>query len=155
MMKQLEFNGDDPGEIISYMNLLSEARDGWINLLPEKDATESTGTLGFLTLFGGGSSGVTMCTWKPEAEEQRGGGRVSVGITHATGRRVSSQLTPFTIPASWQVKQDHPLRGLVLSVPGDEPHAQVLEWALRTLRVLSPFARAGSWRADVYFPADT
>lgn len=153
LMKQVEFRSDDPTEIINYMTLISTARDGWINVLPEKDAEEGTGTLGFLTLFGGGSSGVTMFTWKPEPDDQQGARHVTVGITHATGRRVAAQLVPFTIPENWIVKQDHPQRGLVLSIPDREPHERVLDWALRTLADLSPFARAGTWRADVYLPA--
>jgi hypothetical protein len=152
LMKQVEFTSEDQDEILGYMNELSHARDGWINVLPEKDAAESTGTLGFLTLFGGGNSGITMFTWKPEPEDPQAVRRDSLGITHATGRRVAASLT---IPENWRVQQDHPQRGLVLSIPDEEPHTQVLDWALRTLAALSPFARAGSWRADIYLPSDS
>lgn len=155
LIKQVEFNADEPSEIVGYMRLLSEAGDGWINVMPEKDAAESTGTLGFFTLFGGGSSGITMCTWKPVREGQRGSRHVSVGITHTTGRRVRTQLTSLAIPESWGVMQDHPQRGMVLSIPDGEPHEQVLAWALGVLRALSPFAHDGSWRADVYLPASS
>lgn len=155
MMKRMEFSADDPSEILNYMDLLSDTRDGWINLTPATDSKEGRASLGFLALFGGGSSGMTMCTWIPEPEDPHGGRQVSLGITHTTGRRVRTQLSSLAIPAHWEVKQDHPQRGLVLHVPDDEPNERVLSWALRVLRALSPPADLTIWRADVYLPADS
>jgi hypothetical protein len=93
-----------------------------------------------------------MCTWMPEREDQHGRRRVSLGITHTTGRRVSTQDTSFGIPENWSVTQDHAQRGLVVSIPDDEPHDRVLAWAFRALRALNPLARVGNWRAEIYLP---
>jgi hypothetical protein len=154
IVKRVEFNADDPAEIVGYMDLLADARDGWINLTP-KTSDESPSTLGFLALFGGGSSGTTMCTWIPEPEDQQGIRHVSLGITHTTGRRIRNQLVPLDIPKDWLVKQDHPLRGLVLNVPDGEPNDRVLAWALRTTVALAPVGHLGSWRAEIYLPSDS
>ncbi|MGB9112234.1 MAG: hypothetical protein WCF24_05865 [Acidimicrobiales bacterium] len=152
IIKRVEFNVEDPDEILGYMSLLSDARDGWINLMPEKANEKKGASLGFMSLFGGGSPGTTMCTWIPEREDQNGRRHVSLGITHTTGRRISAQISTLDIPASWRIKQDHAQRGLVLSVPDDEPHDRVLAWAFRAIRALSPASRAGTWRAEIYLP---
>jgi hypothetical protein len=153
--KVVRFGAADPAEVVGYMDLLSEARDGWINVQPEKDTDEETTTLGFFTLFGGGNPGITMSTWIPEAADQTGRQQVSLGIAHAAGRRLSAQPSAVAIPTGWHVKQDHPQRGLVLSIPDDEPNGRVLEWALAAMRSLSPPASAGVWRAEIYLPANS
>jgi hypothetical protein len=152
--KRVEFNVEEPAELVGYMSLIADARDGWINLIPEVGDEERSTTLGFMALFGGGSTGVTMCTWKPERADQSGRRQVSLGISHATGRRFSVLLPPLAIPRNWVVKQDHPQRGLVLFVPDSEPHERVLDWALHALRVLSPPAGIEKWRAEIYLPAN-
>ncbi len=155
IIKRVEFDAEEPAEIVGYMNLIADARDGWINLIAELGDDERSTTLGFMALFGGGSTGVTMCTWKPERAEESGRREVSLGISHETGRRFSALLPPVAIPENWGIKQDHPQRGLVLSVPDSEPHERVLDWALHALRALSLPARIEKWRADVYLPANS
>ncbi len=152
IVKRVEFDVEDPDEIVGYMRLLADARDGWINLIPADANEEKSVSLGFMSLFGGGGSGTTMCTWIPEREDQHGERHVSLGITHTTGRRVSAQVTALDIPDRWRIKQDHAQRGLVLSVPDEEPHDRVLAWAFRAIRALSPASRVGAWRAEIYLP---
>jgi hypothetical protein len=154
-MKVVQFNGDDPAEIVGYMDLLSEARDGWINVQLDKNREERSATLGFFTLFGGGNPGISMITWIPEAAVENGHRQTSLGIAHTAGRRVTAQPSPVAIPPSWHVKQDHPQRGLVLSIPDDEPNERVLKWALTAMRALSDGTPTGAWSAEVYLPVSS
>ena len=135
--------------------MLAEAEDGWINLIPK--ITDDGGmptSLGFLTLFSGGSSGVTMCTWIPGSHDRTGRNQPSLGITHVTGHRAVAQLLTLeiSIPPTWLVEQDHPRRGLVLRLPPAEPAERVLAWALRAIGGLSPGVAFRGWRADIYLP---
>ena len=93
-IERVEFSGDDYTLITAHMARLVDAGDGWINLIPKiADDREAPTSLGFLTLVGGGASGVTMCTWIPASHEHRGRSQASVGIAHVTGRRAVPELT--------------------------------------------------------------
>jgi hypothetical protein len=145
------FTADDLTRIVAHMDQLAAAEDGWINLIPKvSDDDEKPTALRFFTLFGGGSSGVTMGTWIPAGQDQ-----MSLGITHVTGRRAAAQLRSSgnRIPESWLVEQDHPRRGLVLRVPSDESHERVLVWELRAVSALMLPRPYQQWRADIYLSA--
>ncbi len=153
-VEQVAFSVDELTQIVACMERLAGAEDGWVNLIPRiADNDERPTSLGFFTLFGGGTIGVTMCTWIPGSHNRRGYIKPSLGITHVTGRRVFAELHSLAvpIPETWFVEQDHPRRGLVLRVPSEEPHEQVLVWALRAVEALST-RRLGRWRADIYLP---
>ncbi|MGA8296374.1 MAG: hypothetical protein WB770_04970 [Acidimicrobiales bacterium] len=137
------------------MAQLSRAGDGWINLIPHTNEEEKPTSLGFLTLFGGGSTGVAMCTWVPAVLEPSGRNRVRLGISHVSGLRAVSQLRSLgtPVPENWAVEQDHPLRGLVLQLPSEEANERVLEWALGAARALNSISSALEWRAEIYFPS--
>ena len=155
-IERVEFSGDGYTLVIAHMARLVDAGDGWINLIPKiADDYEETTSLGFLTLVGGGASGVTMCTWIPASHDHRGRSQASIGITHVTGRRAGPELhtSGAPIPETWLVEQDHPRRGLVVRFPGDEPNEQVLVWALRAVATLSAPRDIRRWRGDIYNPA--
>jgi hypothetical protein len=150
------FNANDLTRIVTGMARLSGAGDGWINLIPSiAENDERPTSLGFFTLLGGGSIGVTMCTWIPGGHDRRGPTRPSLGITHVTARRAVAQLQSLAVPVpeTWVVEQDHPRRGLVLRLPSDEPYEQVLVWALRAVGALSAPRPTRGWQADIYLPA--
>jgi hypothetical protein len=155
-IERVEFNLDEPTQIVGYMARLAAAGDGWINLIPNTtDDDDRPTSLRFFTLFSGGSSGITMCTWIPPNHTRRELSQPSLGISHVTGHRAAAELLSLAlpIPEAWLVEQDHPRRGLVLRVPSDEPHEQVLVWALRAVGALSAFGPIRRWRADIYLPA--
>jgi len=152
----VEFSVDELTQIVARMARLAGAGEGWINLIPRiTDDDERPTSLGFFTLFGGGGTGVTMCTWIPGSHDHRGRIQPSLGITHVTGHRAVAKLHALAvpIPETWLVEQDHPHRGLILRVPFDEPHEQVLVWALRAVGALSTPPPIRGWQADVYLPA--
>ena len=157
-IEHVEFSVDGVTQIVACMARLALAGDGWINLIPKiADDFEGPTSLGFLTLVGAGASGVTMCTWIPASHDNRKeGSRASLGITHVTGRRalpVLNYSSAAPTPETWLVEQDHPRRGLILRVPADEPHEQLLVWALQAVGVLSAPRDIRRWRADIYNPA--
>jgi hypothetical protein len=151
----LEFSAADTIGVVHHMSQLAAAGDGWINLLPGTSDDETPTSLGFFNLFGGGSIGVTMCTWIPGQRGKDGRPLTSLGIAHTIGRRLGTVPTVVTIPETWIIEQDHPRRGLVLQVPSVEPHERVLAWALTALAAVSPLGAIGNWRADIYLPAES
>jgi hypothetical protein len=155
--EQLKFGVDDDlTPVVAYMVQLTGAGDGWINLIPRiTEDDERPTSLGFLTLFGGGSVGITMCTWIPGSEGRRGRIEPSLGITQVTGRRAIFRLGSLgvPIPDAWRVEQDHPRRGLILRLPSDEAHDYVLVWALRAVSALSAPQLVRGWQADIYLSA--
>ena len=156
-IEQLKFGVDDDlTPVVAYMVQLSGAGDGWINLMPRiTEDDERPTSLGFLTLFGGGSIGITMCTWIPGSDGRRVRIEPSLGITQVTGRRAIFRLRSLgvPIPDAWRVEQDHPRRGLILRLPSDEAHDHVLVWALRAVSALSAPRLVRGWQADIYLSA--
>jgi hypothetical protein len=155
-IEQVEFRVDELTRIVASMGRLATAGDGWINLIPSLSDNDKRSTaLGFFALFGGGGIGVTMATWIPGSHHPRGDIEPSLGISHVTGRRALGELQSrgVAVPESWRLEQDHPRRGLILRVPADEPHEQVLVWALGAVGVLSAPRPIEGWRADIYLPA--
>ena len=154
-IEHIEFDIDGLSAIVAWMARMTVAADGWINLVPKVAENQDRPTsLGFLTLVGGGSAGVTMCTWIPRNDNRRGPVPASIGITQVTGRHAVAQLVSHgvAIPEAWFVEQDHPRRGLVFRVGDDEPHEQVLEWSLRAVSALCDAPPARTWQADIYTP---
>ena len=152
----MKFNVDELSLVVVRMERLAGAGEGWINLIPRiADYDERPTSLGFFTLLSGGGTGVTMCTWIPGCHDRRGTTWTSLGIAHVTGHRVFAELHSLAvpIPETWLVEQDHPRRGLVFRVPADEPHQDVLVWALRAVGALISSTPIREWRADIYLPA--
>jgi hypothetical protein len=152
----VEFGVDEVTQVVAFMERLARAEDGWINLIPGiTNDDEVTTSLGFLTLVGGGSIGITMCTWVPKSHNRRGLVQPRLGINHTTGRRAAAELYSLGVPVpeTWLVEQDHPRRGLVLRMPFEESQEHVLVWALRAVGALSAPNPARRWRADIYLPA--
>ncbi len=156
-IERVVFRVDELEKVVACMARLSSAEDGWINLIPRiNNDDERPTSLRFFTLFSGGATGDTMCTWIPGSHNRRGVVQPSLGIAHVTGHRVFAGLHSLgvPIPPTWIVDQDHPRRGLVLRVPSDEPDEQVLTWALAAAGALIERPMRG-WRADVYLPVNS
>jgi hypothetical protein len=156
-IERVDFRADDGAAIAARMAHLAGAGDGWINFRPKlNDRDQAPTPLRFMTLFSGGGTGVTMCTWIPGSHDRGEPNPARLGISHLVGRRVARGLATLdlAVPASWFVEQDHPRRGLVVRIPYDEPNEQVLDWAIRVVRALSAPPTPDAWRADVYLPIE-
>ena len=146
-----------PGRVLEWMDRLTAAADGWINLMPgvdEEEAEQPTAPGAFAAVFGPSQAPVTMCTWLP-GRRRRAGEGATVGIVHPRGRFAIRQLAELGVPLpdGWQVRQDHARRGLIVLAPAEAPHAGVLDWSLRAGAALVLVPLTGSWQAEVHQPA--
>ena len=163
-VEELRFVPGEPTVVLARMDLLAEAGDGWVNLVPvvepsgdgeADDAGRATRRPGFSAVFGGAPvPRVPMCTWVPPSRGRQAAG-VTVGIMHGRGRRAVEQLRGLGVglPAEWRVQQDHQRRGLVVRVTPGAEHAEVLGWACRAGSALCLGVPTGEWRASVHLPA--
>jgi hypothetical protein len=142
--------------VVDYMDRLSRAGEGWVNLVPDTDDRDDRPTaLPFFTLFGGGGKPAAMITWIPPRTGRRGTTVQTVGISHGAGRRARAALAAadVRVPETWTVEQDHPRRGLIVHPPAGEGAQAVLTWALTAVEVLEAPRRWPWWRADVHLPS--
>jgi hypothetical protein len=155
-MERIEFRPPTSASVLERMRILSDAHDGWINLLPgvpEEEVVPSSSGV-FSTLFGNAEAPVSMCTWMPAGSSRSGKREQTVGLLHPRGRDAVAQLARLevAVPSVWRVGQDHPRRGLVLH-PGAGASAQeVLDWMLRAGAALALVPLTGMWQARVYLP---
>jgi hypothetical protein len=154
-VEQFEFRPPATAAVLARMEELSEARDGWFNLLPgvpEEEVEPAPGGI-FSSLFSGTQAPVSMCTWMPAGRGRRPAGQ-SIGILHPRGRFAASQLAALgvPVPSGWRVRQDHARRGLIVLPPGGTPASEVLDWMLRAGAALAVVPLTGTWQARVYLP---
>ena len=152
-----EFTSADTGRITGYLRHLTEAGQGWINLLPgvELDEEEQQTTPpGLFSLFGTRQPPVTMCTLVPARPTRRSTEGVTIGLLHPTGAKAAARLAEagVPVPPGWLVRQDHPRRGLVVLASHGAPEAEVVGWALRSGAALCREEMTGQWQAVVYLP---
>ena len=157
-IERFEFVPEAPDRVLEWMDRLSAADDGWINLLPgvdEDEAEQPTSPGAFAALFGPSQASVTMCTWLPARRGRRDGQGPTVGIVHPRGRFAIRQLADLgvALPGGWIVSQDHARRGLIVVAPPGAPHADVLTWAIEAGAALAMIPLTGTWQAEVHQPA--
>lgn len=153
----LQFDRDDPGEVVARMEAMAAEHRGWINLRPlvheEGEGGEApVRPAGLFGVFGGAGPPVPLCTWTPGERRRRSVDRASVGVQHAVGPKVVRWLAEFgtPVPDGWVVGQDHPKRGLVVHPPPEAGEAEVLEWLLRAGDAVCRLPLTGRWVAAVY-----
>jgi hypothetical protein len=155
-VERLRFSVETLAPVVAYMDRLAAAGDGWINFVPSISEREERPTsIGFMAIFSGSGTGATMITWIPGQRDKRRPAAPSLGITHATGHRAASSLAAdgVPVPPTWRIKQDHPRRGLILTLPADEANEEILAWAVRAVVALNTPRQITSWRAEVHLPA--
>ena len=152
-----EFTPPGLDRVTGYLHHLTEAGQGWINLLPGVDADEDesqTVPPGLFSLFSNRQPPVTMATLMPPRPAKRGIEGVTVGLLHPTGAKAAARLAEagVAIPAGWRVRQDHARRGLVLLASLGAPDADIIDWAIRAGTALCRTEMTGQWKAVVYLP---
>ena len=155
-VEQLEFRPPATAAVLELMRLLTEAHDGWINLLPgvPEEEVEPPSSGVFSALFGNAQAPVSMCTWMPAGSGRAGAGEQTVGLLHPRGRYAVAQLGRLgvAVPSGWRVGQDHARRGLILHPGAAASAPDVLDWMLRAGAALAVVPLTGMWQARVYMP---
>jgi hypothetical protein len=155
-VEEIEFRPPTTASVLDRMRALSEAHDGWINLLPgvPEDEVEPPSRSVFSALFGTAQPPVSMCTWMPAGSGRGGTGEQRIGILHPRGRLAARQLGELgvPVPSSWRVSQDHPRRGLIVRPLPDASLPEVLDWTLRAGAVLAVVPLTGMWQARIFLP---
>ena len=152
-----EFTPPAFDRVTGYLHHLTEAGQGWINLLPGVELDEEerqTMPPGLFSLFSNRQPPVTMCTLMPARPSRRAFDGVTVGVLHPTGGKAAARLADagVAVPEGWLVRQDHPRRGLVLLTRHGAPESDVISWALRAGTALCRKEMTGEWQAVVYLP---
>ncbi|CAN5198418.1 hypothetical protein BH18ACT4_BH18ACT4_09250 [soil metagenome] len=152
--RYIEFRPGEAAAVIEVMDQLWASRSGWINFRPAVNADDAapSGSALFGRLFSASGPDVPVATWTPGERRRRGEEPPSVGIQHASVPSAKDRLAEMgrAVPDGWVVLQDHPKRGLVVSVPGDEDRGRVLDWLLGAAAALSVVTLVGGWQAAVY-----
>ena len=145
-----------PGEgdegIVAVMDELSDG-SGWLTLDPSFDEDfppPQQTTLG--RLVSGRGPAVPRANWVPAEQDRRRPEPVSVGILHGTGAKSVERLAEkeIEVPDRWKVVADHSKRGLVLWVPIDIPHGEVLAWTCAATRALTRIPLTEQWRVAIH-----
>lgn len=154
-----EFTPPDLDRVTGYLEHLSEAGQGWINLLPGVETEEGlsqrpSAPTGLFGLFGNKQPPVTMGTLMPPRPARRGIDGVTVGLLHPTGAKAVARLADagVALPSGWLVRQDHARRGLVVLASLGAPGTDVVGWAVQAGTALCREPMTGEWQAVVYLP---
>ena len=124
---------------------------GWINIEPELPPDVAPSDRAPLTrYFRRNSPEVALGTWMPPIE--RDDSPQQVGLQHALGVRIAPYLEKWNLvlPEGWRRVQDSPRRGLLLAVPADTAHDEVLSWLLRAIVAATRKETTGRWTATIY-----
>jgi hypothetical protein len=158
-VQTFEFTPPDLDRVTGFLEHLSEAGQGWINLLPGVEAEEGlserpSAPSGLFGLFGNRQPPVTMGTLMPARPARRAIEGVTVGLLHPTGAKAAARLADagVALPAGWLVRQDHARRGLVVLARPDAPDIEVVGWAVTAGSALCREPMTGEWQAVVYLP---
>jgi hypothetical protein len=155
--EEFEFTPPDVDRVALQLARLTEAGDGWINLLPGvdmDDAQRPTAPTGLFGLFGTRQPPVTMGTLMPPKPVRRATDGVTIGLLHPTGGKAIARLREagVDLPQSWAMRQDHARRGLVVQAAVGTPEVEVINWAVRAGTALCREEMTGRWQAVVYLP---
>lgn len=140
---ELEFTLDALGEVVDEIDRARRTPGAWSAFLPEVDPNNlpppRSAWYGLITARG---PDIPDITWAGD----------EIGITHGTGPAAAERLASagFPLRAGWDVWQDHPKRGLSLSIAGESDVDATLRWLLGAAEALSKVAFEGHWLARFY-----
>ena len=150
--EEVEFQPSDRTEVVARMQDLARDHAGWVNFSPVLPDGVDAPRQGLLRFLGARGPEALMATWVPGERRKDGYGPTTVGVQHATGRRLvtGKGALGLALPDGWRVVQDHPARGLVAQVPDDADLDDVVGWLLATAAEATSLPLTGKWRAAVY-----
>ena len=154
----IDFTDDDHAPVIAAMQRLSSAGHGsrWINIGPalsDEQAAHVPVRSGLAAWLSGRGPMVPMATWMPPA--QSSSQMAQVGVEHGTGANALRRLADegLGLPTEWMTRQDHAKHGIVVDLPPDTDHGEIVTWLVAACRMLSPELALGRrWQAIVHAP---
>jgi hypothetical protein len=151
--EEIPFAEAEPGVVLERMARYRDAGAGWINLLPEvADDVEVPASGGLLSFLAARGPSIPLATWSAGAPTKRGPGRPTIGVQHASGPKALIRLADLGLKLGpgWMKVQDHPRRGLVVTVPADKDDHDVLHWLLSAAHALAVVPLTGDWLERAY-----
>lgn len=133
--------------VLDVMRECTETGHGWINVQAEVDPDDLPPPPSLLTqIIRRSSPDAALGTWTPPMTGQPKAPQ-NIGVQHRHGTKLIPLLDDFGIerPETWRRIQDSPRRGLVVAVPHDTPHEEVLSWLLRLVMAATPLQTTGRW----------
>lgn len=154
-MTVVEFVEFVPDRIDAVVEVMAELAggSGWLTFDPAVPAEfEPRMPSMFGRLVSGRGPAVPRATWVPAQLDRRRPDPVSVGIQHGTGPDAASRLADkdLAVPERWRVASDHAKRGLVIYVPIDVAHVDVVTWTLAAAAGLTRIPLSGAWRMAIH-----
>ena len=145
---------DDHGDLVNALVEVADRPGSWLNVEPDVDDSLRSDVSGLFNWFSARGSQVPVGTLVAAAGRQP----ASVGIDHGAGRGAGDHLKEAGVatPAGWELRQDHPKRGLVWERTGtptagfDGDAVAVL--ILEATSLLCPLPVEGRWRVGVHTP---
>lgn len=150
----IEFDADHPAAVLDAMrDVATRDARGWINLQPAVDPDDVPSQGGVFRIFSARGPQVPLCTWTPPAAGRRAPPVTSIGVQHGAGARILPLLAEagIEVPGRWRVLQDQPKKGLVIAVPAEDDHTEVLVWLVAAGEACCPTRHHG-WVAAVHRP---
>ena len=155
-METIEFTPPDLEAVADFLRHLSDAGQGWVNLMPgvQLEEERTVAPSGLFGLFGNRQPPVTMCTLMPPRKDRQAIEGTTVGLLHPTGAKAVARLAEagVILPSGWLVRQDHARRGLVVRTQPDAPGVDVIRWSVQAGTALCREEMTGRWQAVVYLP---
>tara|TARA_B100000700_G_C14791800_1_gene736242 strand:- start:35 stop:511 length:477 start_codon:yes stop_codon:yes gene_type:complete len=151
--RTFEFTDQNYDEVIALLrgNHQINEQNYWVNIEPSVKEDQVHSSSVFWKMFSSRGPIIPKFTWVPSYERKQQIIPTQIGITHPVGTKAVQRLREFEvkIPSEWTVEQDHPKRGIVLSLPSYYSDEEVINLAVGSLRVLSPFDFYGKFLASV------
>ncbi len=151
MVREVHFSASDTSAVVERMVELAGGT-GWLVLDPAVMSDDVPPPSTFGGLFSARGPAAPEVSWVPGAADKRRAEPLSVGIRHASGPKAVQRLSDagHPVPQGWRMVQDNPKRGLVIQVPDDADHAEVLRWLLDAASVLATIPLTSNWRARIH-----
>ena len=123
----------------------------WVHIEPAVEEGQVHSSSIFWRMFSSRGPVVPKFTWVPSYDRKEQTVPAQVGLTHPVGTQAVKRLREFNvhIPTSWTLNQDHPKRGIVISLPEAYSQDEVVQFAVSSLQILSPFEFDGNFVASV------